>query len=156
MIAPLRRLHRRASVALAIAVPALLVAAIAARPGIPVNANLPSSAHAAQVRATQRLVWSRPDIVSSLDFTADGSTEVVLDAQSLAAEPGVLVFWLETADTSDPPAAGRLLGAVRGTGRQRIPLPAEAATRGGRLALYSLGHDEVIATATIDASGGQP
>lgn len=156
MIAPLRRWHRRAFGVLAIAVPAILVAAIAARPDAPVNAALPSDVQPSQVRETIQLAWSRPDVVSTLVLTIAGATEIALDAQSLATEPTVLVYWLDPNDASDPPAAGRLLGAVRGTGRQRIPLPADAATRGGRLALYSLAHDEVIATATIAATGGQP
>ena len=156
MIAELRRWHRRAFGALAVAVPAILVAAIAARPDVPVNAALPSDTRPAQVRATRQLAWSRPDVVSSLELTTEGATEIAFDSQSLATEPSVLVYWLDPNDPSDPPSAGRLLGALRGTGRQRIPLPADAATRGGRLALYSLAHDEVIATATIAAMGGQP
>lgn len=155
MIAELRRWHRRAFGVLAFVVPAILVAAIAARPDAPVNAALPSDSQPSQVRATRQLEWSRPDVVSSLELTTEGATEIAIDARSLATEPSVLVYWLDPNDPSDPPAAGRLLGAVRGTGRQRIPLPADAATRGGRLALYSLAHDEVIATATIVATGGR-
>lgn len=156
MIAPLRRLHRRACVALAVAVPALLVAAIAARPGIPINEVLPSDSQPPQVRAAKPVEWSRPDIVSSLEFTAGGATEIAIDARTLAVDPSVLVYWLEPGETSEPPMTGRLLGAVRGAGRQRLSLPADSAIRGGRLALFSLAHDEVIATATIDATGGQP
>lgn len=154
MIAPLRRWHRRAFGALAIAVPAILVAAIAARPDAPVNAALPSDSQSGQVRATRQLAWSRTDVDSDLSITAVGA-DISIEAGSLATEPNVLVYWLEAGESEEPPAAGRLLGAVRGTGRQRIPLPADAAARGGRLALYSLAHDEVIATATLAASGGQ-
>ena len=156
MIAPLRRWHRHAFGVLAIAVPAILVAAIAARPDAPVNAALPSDVPPSQLRVSRPLAWSRLDVVSSLEITNAGASEIALEAQSLATEPTVLVYWLDPNDASDPPAPGRLLGAVRGTGRQRIPLPADAATRGGRLALYSLAHDEVIATAAIAATGGQP
>ena len=156
MIAPLRRWHRRAFGVLAFVVPAILVAAIAARPEAPVNAALPSDSQPSPVRAARQIAWSRPDVVSSLELRTDGATEIAFDPQSLATEPSVLVYWLDPDDPSDPPAAGRLLGAVRGTGRQRFLLPADAATRGGRLALYSLAHDEVIATATIVSTGGQP
>jgi hypothetical protein len=154
MIAELRRVHRFSSVALAVAVPVVFAAAIGARPDAPVNASLPSVAHDPYARATHPLAWSRPDIRAELVLAADDSSTVSIDASSLAVEPTVLVYWLETGETSEPPAAGRLLGAVRGTGPQTIALPAGAALRGGSVALYSLAHEEVVATAMIAAQGG--
>lgn len=155
MIAELRRVHRCASVALAVAVPVILTAALAVRPDDPVNASLPVDTYTSEILVTHPLFWSRPDIRAELVVATDGSAAISIDVPSLAVEPSVLVYWLETDETSEPPAAGRLLGAVRGSGIQRIVLPADAAIRGGTVALFSLGHDEVVASAAIAGSGGQ-
>ena len=154
MIAELRRVHRFSSVTLAVAVPVVFAAAIAARPEAPVNASLPSGTRASDARAKHPLAWTRPDIRAELALAPDGTSTVSIDASTLAVEPTVLVYWLETGETSEPPAAGLLLGAVRGTGPQTIALPAGATLRGGSVALYSLAHEEVVSTATIAAQGG--
>ncbi|MCC6744287.1 MAG: hypothetical protein IT175_10550 [Acidobacteria bacterium] len=156
MIAPLRRWHRRATAALAIAVPAMLGTALFGRPEAPVNASLPSSRPATGAVSTEPVQWSRPDIAASLVRYIDETHEIAVDARTLATEPDVLAFWLESGDAGEPPMAGRLLGAVRGTGIRRFALPGGAASHGGRIALYSLGRDEVIATAAIGGAGGRP
>lgn len=154
MIAELRRVHRRASIALAFAVPVILVAAIAARPEAPVNASLPFRSETSEILSTQPLVWSRDDIVASAIVSADGSVALAIDAASLANAPSVFVYWLEPGETTEPPAGGRLLGSVHGRGTQRILLPPDAAVRGGTVSLFSLGHDEVVASAVLAGSGG--
>ena len=155
MIAELRRTHRFASVALAVAVPVVFAAAIASRPDLPVNSLLPSGTYAPDAVSTIPLAWSHPDVSGELARRADGRIALDIDARSIATAPDVLVYWLEPNDKTDPPEAGSLLGALRGTHRQLIDLPAGAAERGGRLALYSLTHDEIIATSTVAPSGGQ-
>lgn len=153
MIAPLRRWHRRATAAIVIAVPAVFVAAIVARPGVPVNARLPIQSESTPV-TSRPLAWSRGDVVASLVKTGDGGAEVAFDTRSLSLDPDVLVYWFEPGDSGEPPAAGKLLGAIRGNVDSRIALPSRAAEIGGRLALYSLAHDEVFATTKIEAQGG--
>lgn len=154
MIAELRRVHRFASAALAVAVPVVFAAAIASRPGLPVNTSLPSGLPATEVVSTTPLAWSSPGISGELARHADGRIALDLDARSVATTPDVLVYWLEPDDASDPPESGSLLGSIRGSHRQLIDLPAGAAERGGRLALYSLAHDEIVATSTFAPSGG--
>lgn len=155
MISELRRIHRFASVALAAAVPVFFAAAIASRPGPPVNASLPSGVPATEVVSTTPLAWSRPEVSGELARRADGRIALDLDARTVATTPDVLVYWLEPSDAADPPESGSLLGSIRGSHRKLIDLPTGAEERGGRLALYSLAHDEIVATSTVVPSGGQ-
>jgi len=152
VIAPLRRVHRFAWAGLVLTVPAILGAAIAARPGAPVNAWLPLPPAPAAAPGGTPISWDRPGIAATI--AADGPTPSIdVDATTLAGEPDVLVYWYAPGEAVEPPRSGRLIGAVRGSGTARIPIPADLRA-GGAIALYSLAHDEIVARAALPATGG--
>ena len=163
MIAPLRRRHRWTTAVLAVAVPVLYVVALAARPDEPVVVSLPpewSPAPAGKVEADLGLLIEDPPVV--VRARGDGSSDVKswgleLEPIEPIARPKMLVYW-----SASPPTAGRLpeaatlLGGLAGRHARTFELPVAARGHAGTLVLYSLGHQEIVASAPLPAIGVAP
>ena len=151
MIQPLRAVHSRAFVALAIVLPAILVAGLGAR-----RLSLAASANTPEGTATGRLLressnlWQKHSIKSSFYRRPDRPQHVYLDLQPTQElnEPDLLLYW----DTNAPQknvlsGDAQLLGAFS-TGKVfRLPLNEK---RAGYLVLFSPAHQTVLDTAAVE------
>ena len=151
MIQPLRAAHRRAFVALALVLPAILLIGLGAR-----RPRLGPSTHAADVPDTGNIVresstlWQKHSIQSRFYIKPDRPLDtyvVLLPAEELN-EPDLLLYW----DTNAPQGnvlsgEAQLLGAFS-TGKVfRLPLYEK---RAGHLVLFSLAHQTVFDTAVVE------
>ena len=122
MTRPLRRAHRWIWLALA-ALPTLVVAGLALRPP-----------QVADERVMDRITLRLPN-----------GTEMVADSRELWGSavdaPDPLVYWSDAAAKSLAGAQG--MGSLHQGRRAALPVPAS----GGYLLLYSLAHQEVLASA---------
>jgi hypothetical protein len=149
MIQPLRTVHRGVFVALALLLPALLLAGLGARRSPPRpdsnDSKLPASARL--VRKTDTF-WQRHQIQTA--FYGDGenaqSRYVVLRSPQLLNEPDLLLYIVTSPPQGNTlPAQPRLLGPI--VEGETFVLPRDA-QRTGRLVLYSEAHQEVVDVAT--------
>ena len=136
MIAPLRRRHRVMTVLLAVAVPAVLVAALGSRRAVPAS-RLPATLAAGPTTSTATV------------RSHDGSVEIALPA---TVAPGLLAYWTSQDVSGRLPDDAVLLGPVGGSRLRTFPLPHDADS--GRIVIYSLGHQEVVEILPLD--GGAP
>ena len=154
MIAPLRRRHRLMTTLLAIAVPVLYIAALAARTGQPVAGELPAALTAsvpAEVVADLGDFFEGPAI--GLRLRGDGARWwLELAPRAPVVRPETLVYWTPSAPGSRLPDDAFLLGAL-GSRTRTFPVPDGALGRAGWLVLYSLGHQELFAAAELPAIG---
>lgn len=148
--------HRRTFVALLAVVPLGFAAALAGRSPLPSSAALPDDP--ASARAPADFVWVGAWMASglslSLGFGQAGERRLVeLMDWGEPASPDVLLYWC-----AHEPQGGALpldavllgsLGAPENAPR-RLDLPPDAG-RGGWLALYSLGHAEVLGALSLEA-----
>jgi len=155
VIRPLRIAHRRIWPVLALGLPALVLAALAARKSVPVVGDvIPFRAPAD--RLLQRIEGSRADgapLAVSLYRATDGALSVSFAGEALDGLPEVLAYWIPT-DGVDPIEGGTLLGQARGD--EPLGLPNRVVHTPGMLALYDLAHAEVVATLRLPASGAVP
>ena len=133
MIRPLRRAHRAIVTMLALVLPVLVVAALAARREIPASTRF---AGLSPRRAT---------------FEGEGPGAIVRWEKRLEQlpAPDVLVYW------SGEPVSGSVLPRDAVLVGRFVPdvLPSPASRSAGYLILYSLAHQEVIDAARL---GGRP
>lgn len=163
MIAPLRRRHRWVIPVLAVVVPVLYVVALAARPDHPAAPPLPAELDRpmpGQVESEEADLFEHPittRIRTGRDAVADAAWWVELSPREPLAKPEVLVYWSAAPSGGGQlPADAYLLGALAGTRARAYALPVEALGRPGRLWLYSLGHQEVVGSAELQAIGTPP
>lgn len=162
MIAPLRRRHRLMLTTLAIVVPVGYVVALAARPDAPITPELPTALAGTTVGATAGEVdhdfgelFTDPAIV--VRAGSDGSRWwIELDPRSAVSRPEALVYWSEAPAADRLPEDAYLIGSLAGNRARTFTLPVEALGRAGHLVLYSLGHQEVFASASLPAVGHAP
>ncbi len=158
MIAPLRRRHRVMVTLLLIAVPVGLVLALAARPPVPVVEGLPAALAAGpgfgggDVESYD--VFGELGVAVRSYHAADGAVLELTPAEPLA-RPDVLVYWSGETASDRLPDGAVLLGALSDRART-YSVPAAAAGRAGHLVLYSLGHQEVVASGAVPAMGAKP
>jgi hypothetical protein len=151
MIQPLRAVHRRAFVALALVLPAILLIGLGARPP-----RLGPSAHATDVPDTGNMVresstlWQKHSILSRFYRKPDSPLDtyvVLLPAEELN-EPDLLLYWVTNAPEGDVlPAGARFVDAFA-TGKAFL-LPLEE-KRAGHLVLFSRAHQTVFDTARVE------
>jgi hypothetical protein len=156
MIQPLRAVHRRVFVALALLLPAILLVGLGARHprqhwSVPA-AQLPNSAHLLRKSDT---LWQKQTIRSEFysDSNQHGDIFFVLipvasqQAQD-AIEPDLLLYWSTDQPQGDsvPPHA-QLLGAFIGGKVFTLPV---SLGRTGYLVLFSLPHHTVFDTARVE------
>jgi hypothetical protein len=151
MIQPLRTVHRRAFVALAVLLPAILVVGLTARrprwhPGAIVS-QLPATAHL--IRKSDGL-WRKHAIETEFyrDSNASQDNYVVLLPPQDLNEPDLLLYWAATEPQGNslPPQA-QLVGVF--AAGKTLKLPSNSA-RAGRLVMYSLAHQAVVDTAAVE------
>lgn len=152
MIAPLRARHRRTVTVLALALPALYLLALRARPDPPTMAAaaLPDAASPA-VASDARVSALPSPLFPGLDIDARllaAGTVLELAPRVMPRAPDVLVYWRSAGGDRDEgdalPGDAVFLGPLAPRAA-RYPLP----TSGGTVLLYSLGHRTVIARGAL-------
>jgi hypothetical protein len=151
MIQPLRAVHRRAFVALAIVLPIILAVGLGARrPRLhprPLAAEVPASAHLLKTADT---LWRRYAIQTAFygDSNFPLQVYVVLKPMQELSEPDLLLYWTDNQVQGETlPARARLLGPfVSGTG---FALPQNTGQT-SHLVLYSLAHQVVVDAASLE------
>ena len=158
MIAPLRRRHRWLTASLALVVPVLYVVALAARPGEPVVEELPAPlAEAAGGQVEQDLGELFGDPAVAGRSRSDGyDWWLELTPAEPIAQPEVLVYWSRSEVEGGLPEEAYLLGGLAGDRTRTWRLPHEILGLSGTLVLYSLGHQEVVASASLPGIGSAP
>ncbi len=156
MIQPLRTVHRRAFVALALLLPAILLVGLGARhpsqrSSAPA-AQLPNSAH--MLRKSDTL-WQKQTMRS--EFYGDSNRSqviyVVLKPERDLSEPDLLLYW-----AAKPPQGNALPEDVQFVGSyaagKAFTLPLNVgkfnSERAGYLVLFSLAHHTVFDTARVE------
>jgi len=151
MIQPLRTVHRRSFVALALVLPAILVVGIGARriqpnpstptKGLPVTASL--------VRESSRL-W-REHAIQSKFYRKSGTPRepfVVLETMRELNEPDLLLYWSTIFPQGNAlPKDARLLGAYAPGRPFVLPFDEE---QDGYLILFSMADRTVFDTAMVE------
>lgn len=158
MIRPLRTRHRVMVTALAVALPLLFVAGLLARTPPAEMEVLPevlrpfSEAYPALLGEEPDL-WGDVAIVTRLHADAVPASRLAVELRPEAdlKTPDVLVYWHAgtVAAAGAIPDDAYLLGALAGVHARRFALPDTALRVDGRLILYSLGHQQTIATARL-------
>jgi hypothetical protein len=151
MIQPLRAVHRRAFVALALVLPAILLIGIGAR-----RPRLGPSAHAPDVPDVGNLVrksstlWQKHSIQSRFYRKPDRPLDtyvVLLPAEGLN-EPDLLLYWAASAPPGNVlPGEAQLVGAFTTGKAFLLPLNGKGA---GHLFLFSPAHQAVVDTARVE------
>jgi hypothetical protein len=151
MIQPLRAVHRRAFVALALVLPTILVIGLGAR-----RPHLGPSAHAADVPDTGDIVressnlWQKHALQSKFYSKSDRPQDIYLvlqPAQDLN-EPDLLLYWAANAPQGNAlPREAQLVGAFTSGKAFLLPLHEKGA---GHLVLFSPAHQTVVDTARVE------
>ena|SRR5208283_1720197 len=151
MIQPLRTVHRRVFVGLALVLPAILLVGLGARHPRPrwsvPAAQLPNSAHLLRKSDT---LWQKQTIRSEFYSDSDrpGDIYVVLHTAQEAIEPDLLLYWSTDQPQGDSvPARAQLLGAFIAGKVFTLPM---SLGRTGYLVLFSLPHHTVFDTARVE------
>jgi hypothetical protein len=146
----LRRRHRIASIALALAVPPAFALALVSRPALPPPGAVPS-ALASDPPAGEPLL-ERDDLWSPLAIRTRIYADGVIELAPLAdlEQPDVLVYWSPDTVGDRLPDGARWLGRLAGTSPRRFVLPPKARRRAGRVHLYSLGHAQWLGSAAVE------
>ena len=151
MIQPLRAVHRRAAIALAVVLPAVLFLGLGAR-----RAHLQSSERTVDLPASAKLLvqldggWQQHAIQTSIygDSNPPNDFYVVLRQTQAISKPDLLVYWSETLpDENHLPERARLLGAFDPD--RALILPREIQP-GSHIILYSLAHQSVVDRVTLE------
>ena len=151
MIQPLRTVHRRAFVALAVVLPAILLLGLGAR-----RARLNPGTHASDaadsgntVRESSTL-WQKHSIQSRFYSKPDRPLDtyvVLLPAEGLN-EPDLLLYWSTNAPQGNVlPGEAQLVGAFTTGKAFLLPLNGKGA---GHLVLFSPAHQAVFDTARLE------
>jgi len=151
MIQPLRTVHRRAFVMLALVLPVILLAGIEARHPGPsltrVSPELPPGAYL--VRESNRL-WTQHSIATKFYGRPESPKDiyVVLRPTQALNEPDLLLYWSANAPHGTSLPSESLLVAPYAAD-EAFALPLENG-RAGNLILFSLGHQAVFDSARVE------
>ena len=149
MIQPLRVVHRRAFVALALVLPAILLIGLGARrPGLDPRARPIDAPDTGKIVRESSNLWQKHSIQSRFYRNPDGALDtyvVLLPAEELN-EPDLLLYWANNAPQGNVlPADAQLVGAFT-TGKAFLL----EEKRAGHLVLFSLAHQTVFDTARVE------
>lgn len=151
MIQPLRTVHRRAFVALALVLPTILLIGLGARrPGLgPSTRGIDVSGTSNILRESSNL-WQKHSIQSKFYSRSNHSQDMYLVLQPVQQlnEPDLLLYWVTNAPKGNvlPPDA-QFLDAFT-TGKAFL-LPLEE-KRAGHVVLFSRAHQTVFDTARVE------
>ena len=151
MIQPLRTVHRRAFVALAVVLPAILFAGIETRhPGTSVTRSAPVLPTTAYLLRESTGLWTQ----HSIDMKFYGSSRspkeiyVVLRPMQPLNEPDLLLYWATNAPQGNSlPSESLLVAPYTADEAFALPLDKE---RAGNLILFSLAHQSVFDSARVE------
>lgn len=158
MISPLRKRHRMMISVLMVIVPVVFIGALLVRSEIPAMEAVPDlHAHDtldySQVLFEAADLWGEAAIITRLkgDQSAPTHLAVELEPQRPLNLADPLVYWdpSGTATTNQLPTSAYLLGPMPGSGTRQFSLPDTARFIDGRLLLYSVAHQELLASATL-------
>jgi hypothetical protein len=146
MIQPLRALHRRGFVALAVVLPAILAVGLGSRrsrtSASEAVVTLPSSARL--LKQSDRL-WQK-HVIQTEFYAAANREYVVLKPERELNEPDMLLYWTEDEVRGAAlPVHAHFLGTL--PGREAFLLP----QNGGHLVLYSLAHQAAFDLAPVES-----
>ena len=154
MIRSRRSAHRYVFGALAVALPVVFIAGSSLRPDVP---RVGDEAEDLLLAFDYPRSDATPVLRNSGDFevavlrSPEQSAEVFLRPRVSALRPDVLVYWTAGSDATDVlPTDAVLIGGLAGTRARLLELPPAFEDTPGAIALYSLGHQEVIATIALD------
>ncbi len=145
---------------LAVVVPALALAALAARRSPALMAPPPTSL-TGDTLELHRVLSTREGLFPGFDLVARVLADSV-PVSRLAVElhpirdperPDLLVYWAPGRGDSTLPVDATLLGALDGTRPRRLPLPPAALATDGTLILYSPASGRALAVASLPIQG---
>jgi hypothetical protein len=151
MIQPLRTVHRRAFVALAVVLPAILLIGLGARrPGLGPVANPTDLQGTGNMVSESSNLWQKHSIRSKFYSKPDHPLDryvVLLPAQELN-EPDLLLYWVANSPEGNVlPGDAQLLGAFSKGTAFLLPSNEKGA---GHLVLFSPAHQTVFDTAAVE------
>lgn len=152
MIRPLRKIHRRLFIVLGVVLPVAFLVGIAARKPPAIADSLPTELTAAP-NLFNALIWEQDALFAKTgigvrlmrESAASGLFAVSFLAPNDFAKPDVIVYWVAGDITSADalPENAQLLGTFSA---RELKFPADAATKEGRLILFSLADQEIVDT----------
>jgi len=151
MIQPLRTLHRRAFVSLALVLPAMLIIGLGARRPRPSQGiqAIDVPAPVSLIRESGAL-WPNHAIQSRFYSRLDRPRDIYVVLRPLQElnEPDLLLYWASSVPQGNalPPDA-RIVGPYRMNHAFLLPLNSD---RAGYLVLFSLAHQTVFDTARVE------
>lgn len=148
MIASLRRAHRRTSIVLAVALPALLVAAIASRPEWSDPEVVPSEPDHQRFTAQYFEYFELDGVRLRRAVTAAGDQFIAVQCEDGLPFPDVLLYTTDqaVADGAALPDDAVLIGALHGRETDEFAV-ADDSIR-AHFVLYSLAHHAVVGSVT--------
>ena len=151
MIQPLRAVHRRAFVALALVLPAILLIGLGARrPGLGPRAHATRGPDTGNIVRESSNLWQKHAIQSKFYSRPDRPQDIYLvlqPAQELN-EPDLLLYWVTNPPQGNVlPADAQLVAAFTTAQVSLLPLNEK---RAGYLILFSLAHQTVFDTARVE------
>ena len=151
MIQPLRTVHRRAFVALAVVLPAILLLGLGARrPRLNPGTHATDAADTGNTVRESSTLWQKHAIQSKFYSKLDRPQDIYLvlqPAQELN-EPDLLLYWVTNAPQGNVLPADAQLVAAFTTGKSFL-LPLEE-KRAGHLVLFSRAHQTVFDIARVE------
>ena len=151
MIQPLRNVHRRAFVALALTLPAILLAGIEARhPGTSLSGRSPELPATAYLVRESNGLWTQHSIATKFYGRSDIPKDiyVVLRPMQPLNEPDLLLYWATNAPQGNSlPSESLLVAPYAADEAFALPLERE---RAGNLILFSLAHQIVVDFARVE------
>ena len=151
MIQPLRTVHRRAFVALALVLPAILLAGIEARhPGTSLTGRSPELPATAYLERESNGLWTHHSIATKFYSRSDSPKDiyVVLRPMQPLNEPDLLLYWsTNTPRGKSLPSESLFVAPYTAAEAFTLPLDKE---RAGNLILFSLAHQTVFDSARVE------
>lgn len=149
MIAPLRQRHRMWITGLTLLVPTVCTLALWSRPPAPAGSGGDTSPVALPVATGARVVETLQGFRTAVRGESGGA-RLEVEALKPLRHPDLLLYFASAVGSETLPADAHLLGSVAHRQRRSFPLPT-AAAQGGHLVLYSLAHQTVVASSTLEA-----
>ena len=150
MIQPLRAVHRRAFVALALVLPAILLMGLGARrPGLDPRAHATNALDTGNMVEESGNLWQTHAIQSRFYSKSDPPQDiyVVLQPAQELNEPDLLLYWVTNAPGDAFPASAQFVNAFTTGKAFLLPLDEK---RAGHLVLFSRAHQSVFDTARVE------